>query len=462
MREIMPEFTNSAFDWLLLILEERFGHRFLLEQSPLGLKLSLANMSQGYILFPKLEKAFHLSSSNFPCSQWDADKAGWVSVLEKPLPAPCVSELPEPLIEEKNGCFVINYDILGLTYWMLNRIEEIGRNDLDNHDRFPATSSHAYKHGYLERPIVDEWLHILGQVIQRLWPQLRFKQHTFSMKVSHDVDAPSLYAFSTTKSFLKNIAGDVLKRKDIKSVLTAPLVRFNSRTKLHSLDSFNTFDWIMTQSEQNNLTSAFYFICGRTDNTKDADYEPEYPAIRNLMKEIHKRGHEIGLHPSYNSFQSPSVIKDEANRLRKIMQEENIQQDIIGGRMHYLRWEHPTTLQAWNDAGMSYDSTLGYADRPGFRCGTCFEYQAFNPMTQQILDLKIRPLIAMESSIIAERYMGLGYSKSAENKFIDLKEKCSLLKGTFTLLWHNSFFQNKESFELYSRIISPTCKGKLD
>jgi hypothetical protein len=50
------------------------------------------------------------------------------------------------------------------------RVEEIGRTDLDNHERFPATSSHAFKHGYLDRPVVDEWLHLLGQVIQRQWP----------------------------------------------------------------------------------------------------------------------------------------------------------------------------------------------------------------------------------------------------------------------------------------------------
>ena len=32
--------------------------------------------------------------------------------------------------------------------------------------------------------------------------------------------------------------------------------------------------------------------------------------------------------------------------------------------MHYLRWENTTTLQAWDEAGMNYDSTLGYADQP--------------------------------------------------------------------------------------------------
>ncbi len=37
----------------------------------------------------------------------------------------------------------------------LARVEEIGRTDRDNHERFAATSSHAFKHGYLEPPAVD-------------------------------------------------------------------------------------------------------------------------------------------------------------------------------------------------------------------------------------------------------------------------------------------------------------------
>lgn len=450
----MSKFTNSALDWLLLILEERFGHTFLLEQSPLGLKLSLANMSQGCILFPKIEKAFHVSSSNFPCSQWDADRAGWISVLEVPLPAPGVNDLSEPMIEEKEGCFIINYDILGLTYWMLNRIEEIGRTDLDNHDRFPATASHAYKNGYLERPIVDEWLHILGQVIQRTWPTLELKRHHFSMKVSHDVDVPSRYGFGSAKSIFKSMVGDVVNRRDFKSALAAPLIRLNSGKKLHPADPFNTFDWIMEQSERHNLVSAFYFICGRTDPSKDANYEPEHPAIRDLMNRIHMRGHEIGLHPSYNSFQSPKVILQEADRLRNIMQKEGIVQNILGGRMHYLRWEHPTTLQAWNDAGMTYDTTLGYADMPGFRCGTCFEYPGFNPITQQYLKVRIRPLIVMESTIIADRYLGLGYSTNSFEKFLSLKSACKAFNGTFTLLWHNSHFTLSDDIIIYRTITS--------
>lgn len=450
----MPRFTRQALSWLSIVLEERFGHNFILDQSLLGLTLSLVNDSKSYILFPKLESTFHESRSDFPCSQWDAKAEGFESVLNKPLPMPYEDELTYPLIKIEYDHAVIHYDILGLTYWMLNRLEEIGRTDLDNHQRFPAVNSHAYEHNYLERPVVDEWLHILGQVIQRVWPELELKQHEFSMKVSHDVDMPSRYGFGSAKSIIRSMGGDVLKRRDFKSALLAPLIRMNSSKSLHSNDPFNTFDWIMEQSEKYNLVSAFYFICGRTDATKDADYEPEHPAIRQLIREIHTRGHEIGLHPSYNSFQSPEVIKYEANRLQTVMQEEGVVQHEFGGRMHYLRWEQPTTLQAWDDAGMTYDTTLSYADFPGFRCGTCFEYPSFNAVTQKILQLRIRPLIAMECTVIAEHYMGLRYTNAALDKFELMKDACRKVGGCFTLLWHNSHFTSPKDKELYTRILN--------
>ena len=47
-------------------------------------------------------------------------------------------------------------------------------------------------------------------------------------------------------------------------------------------------------------------------------------------------------------------------------------------RQHYLRWRAPTTWQNWEDAGLDYDSTVGYADHVGFRAGTCYEYPIFN------------------------------------------------------------------------------------
>ena len=445
--------TPAILAWLQQILLERFGHVFSLKA--IGgriVRVGCGNDST-CIDIARDATTFSRADSNLAFTTWDAVGEGWHSVHGTLLPAPGAANLHTPLIEPTDAGFQIHYDIFGLTYWMLSRQEEVGRTDLDTHGRFPATSSHAFKHGYLERPVVDEWLHILRQVIQKTWPGIELKQHQFSMKVSHDVDEPSRYTFRSAAGIVRTMAGDMLKRRDIKSALLAPWVRLQSKTALHPADPANTFDWIMDMSERQGLKSAFYFICGRSVPSFDADYEPEHPAIRELMRRIHARGHEIGLHPSYGSYQTPAIIRAEADRLRRVAHEEGIEQSKWGGRMHYLRWEHPTTLQAWEQASMNYDSTLGHADRVGFRCGTCFEYPAFDPLAGKALNIRIRPLIAMECTVMASRYMGLGLGQEALEKFIQLKVACMSVGGCFTLLWHNSQLETAAERQLYQDVI---------
>ncbi len=449
----MTVFTTKVTHWLERILEEKFSYGFQLKIN--NNMLIISHQDSEKTISTTQMPCFLRNDSDLEFTYWNlAYQDDWHSVLgEKKIPAPGICQLEPSIIEQTENGYHINYDILGLTYWMLTRQEEIGRIDLDNHGRFPATASHSYKHGYLKRPIVDEWLHILGQVIQRTWPQLKLKQHQFSMKVSHDVDSPSSYGFCNPKQLIRAIGVDIVKRRDFKSVFLAPWINLNTKHKLHPQDPYNTFDWIMDISEQHGLISAFYFICGG-NAPQDAYYQPEHPAIRALMRRIHERGHEIGLHPSYNAYQNPQAIVAEARRLKRICVEEGIQQERWGGRMHFLRWEQPTTLYGWEQAGMSYDSTLSYADLPGFRCGTCFEYPAFDPVKQEVLNLRIRPLIAMECSIIADRYMGLGYSQQALDTFLKFKETCRKVNGQFTLLWHNSHFTSKQDKQLYQTIIA--------
>lgn len=407
---------------------------------------------EGAIVFDRMEIGLTKACSQQPCAWWNAFSQDWESVLGELLPAPGVDNLPYPLIETLHGNHIIHYDIPGLIYWLLARVEEIGRTDLDNHGRFPASSSHAYTNGYLDRPVVDEWLQVLGQVIQRQWPNIVLKQHKFQKRISHDVDQPSLYAFQTWKTLSRMMVGHIIKRRNLKSFFATPYVKLATKNELIDADPYNTFEWLMDVADANKLRSAFYFICGRTDRSKDADYEIEHPVIRSLLRQIHKRGHEIGLHPSYNTFEDTDALKHELDRLKRVCAEEGIEQDKWGGRMHYLRWAQPTTMRAWADAGMSYDSTLGYADRAGFRCGTCHEYPAFDAVRQEKLNLRIRPLIAMECSVIDETYMGLGFGREADELFTSLKESCRQVKGCFTLLWHNSYLGTEYLKSTYRRL----------
>jgi hypothetical protein len=67
-------------------------------------------------------------------------------------------------------------------------------------------------------------------------------------------------------------------------------------------------------------------------------------------------------------------------------------------------------------AGAAYDSTMTYPDRCGFRCGSCHDFKAFSPVEDRVLDIRIRPVVVMESSIIDS--MGLGLEDEAHAKFM--------------------------------------------
>jgi hypothetical protein len=347
----------------------------------------------------------------------------------------------------------VHYDVLGLAYWSMNRLEEIGASTLDEHRRFPARQSHALRHDYLHRPIVDEWMDLLGQVVQRTWPGLGLAKKDFRIRLSHDVDRPSRYGFRTVRSLLRGVAGDVLVRRAFKTAVRGPWIRLRTRQQLHPLDPYNTFDWIMAQSERLGTSSTFNFICGESGSMEDTDYGLEHPAIRHLMREIHRRGHHIGLHPSYGCYNDPERLHNEHHRLRIACEEEGIEQEEWGGRMHYLRWEHPLTMRLWAQEGLDYDSTLGFADRPGFRCGTCFEFNAYDPVSHKPLPLRLRPLTVMEASVLSPTYMNVSSQENAFQIMADLKRTCRLLGGEFNLLWHNSELYEERQRELYRRLL---------
>jgi hypothetical protein len=123
-------YTPQSLSWLSLVLNERFGLDFNISLEESSLIMSLKKADAKKILFPILTDSFFINSSNTPCTTWNPQDEGFISPLNTPLPAPCVETLPSPLIEIKENLATINYDILGLAYWMLNRIEEIGRTDL--------------------------------------------------------------------------------------------------------------------------------------------------------------------------------------------------------------------------------------------------------------------------------------------------------------------------------------------
>nr|WP_242479602.1 hypothetical protein [Lamprobacter modestohalophilus] len=95
-------------------------------------------------------------------------------------------------------------DVFGAAFFMLSRYEEAVLPDRDNHDRFPATASLAQRAGFLDRPIIDEYVEILWAAMQRRWPRLQRKPRQARTLVSCDVDSP--FAFNAGSGSRERLA----------------------------------------------------------------------------------------------------------------------------------------------------------------------------------------------------------------------------------------------------------------
>lgn len=351
-----------------------------------------------------------------------------------------------------NDKIIIGIDIFGSAFFMLTRYEEVIKPERDIYDRFSAKNSLAYQEKFLERPIINEYIELLWWSIHKLWPKIKRMKREFRVVPTHDVDRPFGLAFLSRFQVIHTLAGDLLKRKSLTTFFRRLKVVYDIRKKGYCADEDYTFKLIMDISDKHNLKSCFYFMTAKAVSDFDGNYDLEHPEIINLIRYIDKRGHELGIHPSFISYKNKNQIKHEANYLRAFLKKIDIHLSSFGGRQHYLRWNCPETWQYYEDAGIDYDTTLSYADHIGFRCGICYEYSTFNLKRRKCLKLKELPLIVMECTALDKMYMNLNDSDVLK-RVIRLKHICKKYSGNFVLLWHNSRFIKKNEIELYNKII---------
>jgi len=221
-------------------------------------------------------------------------------------------------------------------------------------------------------------------------------------------------------------------------------------------DPFDTFDDFMDFGKSFGFKHAFYFKASQSGEY-DCTYDIFDPRIKNITNNIIKRGHEIGIHPSIQTFGNFQQFKIEFERLK------SMGLTIRGGRQQYLMYKIPETLNFWNDIDeLEYDSGLGFYDRIGFRCSCCYEYAMFDNLKRKELRIRQKPLIVMEGAAVVEinkKYLPFDIMYQDIIELIDTVYKYN---GLFVFLWHNdnlNRYHSKKFKHIYFDVI--TYLGKF-
>lgn len=348
----------------------------------------------------------------------------------------------------------LNVDVFGAAFFMLTRYEEVVGDAVDQFGRFPAEETLSARANALDRPLVNEYVELLWACMFRVWPGLQRARREYRVLVTHDVDLPFSITGLPIWRVLHSMGGDLLRRSNpwlLRRRVRAAISRNPARRI--TMDPYFQFPYLFSIARRYGLRSAYYFIAGHTvSGGLDGFYSLSDPGIRALIRSVSQEGHEIGLHASYKSAECNSIAR-EFETLLKVCDEMGIRQDKWGGRHHYLRFFPRFGFSQWNDAGLNYDSSLGYVYCGAFRCGTCYEYPVFSTMDSLELPLRERPLIVMDLSLLVAAGSGAHLEQACEKVF-SLAEQCRHFGGDFTLLWHNSFLQQEWERHAYETVIA--------
>jgi hypothetical protein len=322
---------------------------------------------------------------------------------------------------------IINADIITLSFIMLSRYEETLVEERDQYIRFEYKNSLACKYDFIDIPIVDEYAKLLMLWLLRFMPTLEIYKHKGRVIPTHDIDSIRRFG-NLFRNIETIIGGDIITRKSLTIAFKSLKQCIATATDTKNDPLILAIKHFIAISKAAGIYSIFYFK-GLIKGQKDCTYDVFIPEVKHCMDTIKDAGMIVGMHGGYDSYNNDKILKQEKEKI------ELVYGGIINtNRQHFLRFDINKTIQVWQSCSLQNDSTLGYAEREGFRCGTCHEYYLFDLKNDCLSTVKERPLIVMEGTLFEYRGKNIESALSIIEKLYD---RCQAVGGDFVILWHN-------------------------
>jgi hypothetical protein len=321
------------------------------------------------------------------------------------------------------------FDLPALVFYLVSRYEEYLPFTPDAHGRFPAEQSLAFRHGFLQQPLVNEWILRLQVLIQEKFPDLvasdfRLPASDFQFQSTYDLDLAWAYRHKGAWRSVGAYARD-LWNLDVRNLLRRWRVQTNQ-----AADPFFTFDYLQTLHHRYHLQSVLFVLLGDY-GAFDKNTPPDHPAFRQLLMQLQKK-YQLGIHPSYRSDESMAQLQKEVRRLEEITGEP-----VVRSRQHFLKLQFPQTYQRLLELSILADYSLGYASQIGFRASIATAYPWYDLARAETTPLLLHPFQVMDVAL--KEYLKLNPTEAVAAVQV-LIERTRAVGGTFYTLWHNSSF----------------------
>jgi hypothetical protein len=357
-----------------------------------------------------------------------------------------------PLIVKNKHEYWIGFDLIAVTYSLLTlSFENQVRTD-DFLGRFQK-KSHPLAESLFDIPWIDRYMNLLLTLFQDLYagkisPKKRWPDnHEFSVALSHDIDRIRTWSFSKIKS---NIQKSILGRNGERARYSNQLL--NSLLRRASWQG--NFNYITDMEKE--FHSTFFFAAKRR-HSLDPKYQLNDKKVRYGLNCIQTKGSAIGLHGSIQSATDSRLLIQEKKALETVTSSP-----VIGNRFHYLSFDMRSTFKAVEAGQFKYDSTLGFSDAVGYRCGTSLPFKPYCHDTRSAYTFWEIPMIIMDTVLSLHSKLDL-MAEDAWPLVLGYLEETRNNGGCLTVNSHNTnlfAFDPSGYTALYQKILHWTAENK--
>lgn len=339
-----------------------------------------------------------------------------------------------------------SFDFLSAVFFLLSRYEEYLPHEKDEYGRYAHRNSLAFRSGFLDRPLINEWLNAIREQLQRhagLLPRdvaqtwkPRFRPLPFTFLPTYDIDTAWSYRH---KGFWRNLGGGVsdLLGGRWSAVRERIAVCIGRRS-----DPFDVFGWLNQLHERYSLRPYYFFLFAPRRGRFDKNIDPGKAALKALVRD-HAIRYPVGLHPSWRSGDEAGLLAREKELLSTATGT-----DIIASRQHYIRMRLPDTYRQLSDAGIRFDFSMGYGSINGFRASVALPFYWYDLEKEATTPLMIFPFCFMEANSYFEQKQQAAAGLQEMQLFY---ESVRATGGLFCMIWHNSFLTDSPPWAAWRR-----------